>query len=209
MLSELPPLWLLLAACAVNAAGDVLLLWGSRHTNWKPGFEALAKTPPSFVRTGALVGLVTIPCWFLAAPFIALIPGDTGAVAYISFCSYVAAALAFHVCYGFIGAALHSDPDLKTSMESLAKPLLLFCFMSAVVASVAIAYAGADGRLVMVWYHYAFLPAPAIILIQMGLGGALKGVPFFQIISGPAAMAAFFVSFHSLIAENTDVLLVR
>lgn len=211
MLTELPSLWILLTSCVVIAAGDILLLWGSRETNWEPGLAALAKSPRSFIIIGSMLGLFTIPWWFLVSPYMALIPGASGKIAYLSYCSYVAAVLAFHVSHGFVGLAVSQHPDLKAPLGRLMTPLPLLCFLSATIASIAIAiaYAGVKGAIDMVWYHYALLPTPAIALIQFGLGGALKRVPFFQILCGPVAMAAFFVAFTDLVRQNAAVLLAN
>lgn len=193
---------ILLAACALNAVGDVILLWGARHTNWEPGLSALAQTPPKMVLVGSLMGLLTIPCWFVIAPFLIRVPGWPGAMAFYAYLAFVASAFAFHLSYAFIGPALRKNPELENDFKAPLSAMLSFTFLMSVIASGALAVAGLSGAIDMSWYHYILLPALAIILVQMAFGNALKAVPFAKIAAGPVAMAAFFCSFLDVVRLN-------
>ncbi|MEM1051527.1 MAG: hypothetical protein AAGI28_05460 [Pseudomonadota bacterium] len=195
----------LLIACAANAVGDVALLWGARQTRWQPGLPALVKTPPRLVLLGSLLGLITIPCWFLIVPLIARLPGWYGLVACISYSAFVAGALAFHLSYAFVGPSLREVPALEGAFKRPLGTLLLYTFAMGAIASIVLALAGASQTIIMHWYHYLLLPTPAIVLIQMIFGSALRSIPFAKIIAGPLAMAAFFIAFTDLVETNSKM----
>ena len=195
----------LLVACALNAIGDVILLWGVRETNWQPGIEALAKTPEPYVVFGSMLGLATIPVWFLIAPYLAQVPGLAGRVAFFSYLTYVAGVFAFHLCYAFVGVGVQASEALKAKFAPLVQAIAGYSFLAAVVFTVAMIVSGASKSVQAEWYHYATLPLFTIILFQMVLGQVLKGVPYYWAASGTVAMAAFFIGFIDLVRRNPDL----
>ncbi|MEM7660647.1 MAG: hypothetical protein AAF292_00255 [Pseudomonadota bacterium] len=196
---------ILLVALTLNAIGDVFLLRGAREVNYEPGLDALERTSESDIRFGALLGLLVIPPWFLILPYLSDIPGAAGLTATLAWATYVAAVFAFHLGYAFVGPAIKRDPSLKAQLGKLIGLIALYSMLTAIIASIALAYAGFSGSLDMSWYHYATLPAVTVIFFQAVLGGIFKRVPHFQIICGPLAMAAFFIGFFDMVNNNAGV----
>ncbi|MEM6683805.1 MAG: hypothetical protein AAF607_16340 [Pseudomonadota bacterium] len=197
---------LLLIACAVNAAADVVLLWGVGETDAGPGIEALAKTPERFVIFGSMIGLLIIPVWFLIAPYLARIPGVAGNIAFYSYLIYVAGVFAFHLCYAFVGLGVQANAQLEAKFAPLVQGIASYSFLASIVFTVALGVSGFTKSVAMQWYHYAALPLFTIIFFQMILGSALKSFPHVQSALGVFAMAVFFIGFMSLVRQNPALL---
>ncbi|MEM1396682.1 MAG: hypothetical protein AAGH38_04445 [Pseudomonadota bacterium] len=192
----------LITACFLNAVIDVFLLWGAKETNWEPGLDAIEKTPQPFLLFGSFAGLAIIPIWFLLLPVIGALPDQFALPISIAYATYVAAALTFHVSYAFIGISIQNNSSLK---ERLTKPvglLVLFVFVTSLVTTALIATAGFLGVIELAWWQYLFLPTPAILVFQLVLGRIFSRVPYFQVVAGPLAMAAFFTSFIAMAQSN-------
>ena len=191
-------LGVLLCSCALNAAADILLLNGARQTNWKPGLEALAKTPPRFVTIGALAGLVTIPPWFLLAVPLTRLDGTSGLIALISYCTYVAACLSFHLSYAFVAPAIRSNPDLIDGMGKLVAAVAGSSMVAATVFTLSLAWLAFTGTLNVSGVAWLSFLALTVVGFQVLAGALLGRLPFYLVISGNVAMAAFFFGFVEL-----------
>ena len=177
-------------ACVANAVGDIFMLYGVRHTNWEPGVEAMQRTPESYLRWGALSGLVTVSAWFLLVPAMATL----GWVITLAYCVYVGVTLAFHVSYLFVGLGVKAHADLAAPFSSLIGWLSGVSFLAAAVTSVFWAvHLFASGAS---WLYLLATPAVTIVILQILLGRLLgKTVPYFNVVAGPLAMIAFFAGF--------------
>lgn len=184
---------LLAIACTMNAIGDVFLLRGVCKTNWEPGIEALRQTSDRNLIWGALSGLATITPWSLLLPLLANIPGVSGRVALLSYATYVAVTLAFHVSYGFIGLAVKADHTLSDQFQPLVTVIAGTSFGLGVLFSIA--WSAAILQAEASWRYVFVTPAITIAVCQFLLGYLFRRVPYYLVVSGPLAMLVFFWAF--------------
>lgn len=195
----------LAVSCMLNAIGDIYLLHGVRYTQWQPGLDALSKTGEKHIMWGSLSGLATIPAWFLIVPYLANFEGVAGFVSLLSYCIYVAATFAFHLCYCFVGLSVRKHTDLIKSFEPLVGTIAGYSFVSAIVFSIAWVLFGTNDTITMNWFHWLTTPLVTIVLMQMVLGRLLRKVPYFLVICGPIAMFIFFYGFIDFIRLNPQL----
>lgn len=74
------------------------------------------------------------------------------------------------------------------------------------IFSIMLTVGEASQTITMQCYHHALLPTPAIVLIQMIIGSALRSVPSAKIVPGPLAVAAFLYAFIDRVEEDSKVL---
>lgn len=190
----------LTAAVLANAVGDVFMLWGVRFAG-EPGVEAMRKTPDSYLRWGALSGLVTVNAWFLLVPAAAQLTDTVGWSIALSHCTYVAVTLSFHVAYVFVGLGVKKSETLEGPFSQLLGLLAAASFLCALAISVSwgldVARRSGD------WRYLAGTPTVTILFFQMCLGAVLRRVPYYQVVAGPLAMLVYFGAFFSYVESAT------
>ena len=192
-------------ATVVHLGADILLFSGGKGDPDVPADRALHDTSRRALLSGSLLGLVTIPWWFVPAYYLAQLPGGWGAVTSLSYVTWIGSLMAFHTAYAFIGIGVYGNIGLARDMVGPIRIVATFTLVMAAIVTVTLILVGVRGFLQLSWHHYILLPVPAMVLLQGVLGRLLRRIPYFTTAGGTLSVAAFLMSFYTVVQANSSV----